>query len=122
MEFLKKNFLTYTTGGIKHCHHDELGLNDGDLEDFLGLLKININASAFDVQFKELIDRLKSHFNCSDFTAEFFYYNHALRIIKELSISKNASERTISKGVFLERIDISDVLFNEWFVKKKGKR
>jgi len=122
VEFLKKNFLTYTTEKVKHHHHEELGLTDDDLAEFLQVLTLDINSLSFDQQLAEVIGKLKASFGCSPFAAEFFYYNNALRVIKELSISPDPASRKISKKVFLEKINTSSILFNEWFVQIRGKK
>lgn len=122
IEFLKNNFFTYTAEKIKRYHHTELYLDDADLEEFLALLTIDINAPEFEKQFQEVVDQLKLIFNCTEFCAEFFYYNNALRVIRELSIKNHAPDREITKKLFLERINSSSILFNEWFVQKKGKK
>ena len=122
VEFLKKHFLTYTTKKVEHRHHVELGLDDDELADFLSRLTVDINAPEFDHQLQEVVRLLKVTFNCNLFSAEFFYYNNALRVIKELAVGTTPTIRTITKKAFLERIDTSSILFNEWFVQKKGKK
>lgn len=126
LAFLKTHFLTYTRTVKKvkttFEHHTELGLNDTILKEFLTVLVIDINADDFESQFKNLISNIKIQYSCSDFTAEHFYYNNALRVIKELSIKKQVKSRTISKVDFLNLIDTSQLLFNEWFIERKGKK
>ena len=122
VEFLKKNFLIYTTDKVKRYHHTELSLDDVDLEKFLTLLTVDINALEFDKQFQAVVGQLMAAFNCTSFSAEFFYYNNALRVIRELAIRSNPADRTITKKEFLERLNTSSILFNEWFVQKKGKK
>jgi len=123
---LKANFLTYTkrADNTKQTfeHHNILGLDDTQLNEFLTLLTIDINADDFDTQFNELVGLLKTKYSCSDFTAEHFYYNNALRIIKELSIKKTPKARSITKCDFFNKINTSQILFNEWFLEKKGER
>lgn len=126
IDSLKKNFLTFTST-IKDVkttfeHHVRLGLDDNQLNEFLKQLTIDVNAVDFDHQFTELIGLLKTQFACSDFTSEHFYYNNALRVIKELSIKKNCKSRTISKIDFIQAINTSQILFNEWFLEKKGRK
>jgi hypothetical protein len=122
IEFLKKHFLTYTKDKITHHHHNELGLSDADLEEFLTRLTIDIRAMEFDAQFREIIRCLEVVFKCRPFSAEYFYYNNALAIIRELSIKPAAAHRTITKRALLAKIDTSSVLFNEWFIQKNGKK
>jgi hypothetical protein len=122
VEFLKKHFLTYTVKKVEHQHHLKLGLSDADLKSFLALLKVDINAPEFEKQFQDVLAQLKAAFSCSSFSAEFFYYNNALRVIRELSVKSSAADRRVTKKEFLEKIDTSSVLFNEWFVEKRGKK
>lgn len=130
LQYLKDNFLTYTrterTGNIstkvKHIHHDELGLDNSDLTKFITLLDIDINAKEFEQQYKEIIQLLRAEFKCSEFAAENFYYNSSLRVIRELSKDSNLANRIISKEEFLRRINNSKILYNEWFLEKKGEK
>lgn len=80
-----------------------------------------MNAAKFEDQFRAVIDSLVKQFDCSPFSAEFFYYNSALRVIKELAIEPNEARRVISKTAFIKRIDTSSYLFDEWFIAKRGK-
>lgn len=120
--FLKQHFLTYSEKKVERHHHDELGIGDAELVDFLSVLDIDINAASFEVQFGQVIQELQAAYGCTSFTAEYFYYNNALALMRELSIQPLLSNRTITKRTFLERSDTSSVLFNEWFVKKKGEK
>lgn len=118
--FLKKHFLTSRIDQVKYEHHISLGLSDEELEDFLACLKINIHSPEYENQFNQVIELLCSHFNSSKFSAENFYYNNSLRIIKDLSINTPEEKRRITKSSFLQKINTSNILFNEWFIKKKG--
>jgi hypothetical protein len=120
--FLKQHFLTYSEKKIEHRHHDELGLCDADLAAFLSVLDVDINAASFEDQFAQVIQVLQTEHGCTPFTAEYFYYNNALALMRELSIQPQEANRTITKRAFLERSDTSSVLFNEWFVAKKGEK
>lgn len=120
LAFLKQHFLTYSENKVERRHHEELGLSDAELVEFLSFLSIDINAASFEEQFTEVIRQLQSAFGCSPFEAEYFYYNNALSLIRELSIQPVPTNRTIAKKSFLKRVDTSGVLFNEWFVRKKG--
>lgn len=121
LEFLKKNFLTYTKEKVKHCHHNDLELTDDDLLEFITKLTININAVDYKTQLKNILSTLEKAFNCSPFEAEHFYYNNALKVIKELSIQNDVANRKISKKEFLVRINNKQMLFDEWFLLFKGK-
>ncbi|WLG52547.1 DUF4297 family anti-phage-associated protein [Pseudomonas sp. FP1742] len=122
VDFLKRNFLTYTKKKVTYYHHVELGLSDADLEEFLKRLSIDVWAKEFDEQFREVIGALHAIFGGTLFSAEYFYYNNALAVIRELSIRAAPADRSITRKKFLTRINTSTVLFNEWFVEKRGKR
>lgn len=125
VEFLKKNFLTFSKGKgaakVTRYHHAELCLSDADLEDFLIHLTIDVRAKKFDEQYRQVIDSLQACLGGTPFSAEYFYYNNALAVLRELSIKEASEDRTVTKKEFLRRINTSTVLFNEWFVEKKGK-
>lgn len=124
--FLKQHFLTYSEGKgaakVTRYHHSELGLSDDELVEFLKRLTINVRAKDFDEQYREVLDSLQSIFGGTPFAAEYFYYNNALSVIRELSIKPAQADRTITKKEFLARINTSTILFNEWFVEKRGKK
>lgn len=120
--FLKEKFLTYTKNGVKHEHHKDLNLSDSELSQFLKHLTININAVEFSVQKQLITTKLKELFRCSEFEAEYYYYNNALRIVRDLSTKQNIQERTITTQEFKERINSKSELFDIWFLKFKGKR
>jgi hypothetical protein len=121
LEFLKRNFLTYTSKGLEAKKHDELKVSDETLNDFLSVLRIDVRAQKYEDQFDSIVGALQRHFDCSRFSAEYFYYNNALRIIKELATKSLPVERRVSKADFLQKIDTSKILFDEWFVARKGK-
>lgn len=122
IDFLKKNFLTHTKDKIKYFHHEDLGLSDADLNDFLTLLTINIDALEYDAQLKQVFESLKLGFNCTDFEAEHFFYNNSLKVIKEIAIKGDVNDRRVRKLDFISRIDSKKILFNEWFVQFKGEK
>ncbi|MCS0824610.1 hypothetical protein NX029_11555 [Cytobacillus firmus] len=121
VDFLKEKFLTYTKNGNKNYHHASLSLSDQDLQEFITRLTINIHAVNYDEQHKTIINYIERVFNCSNFEAEHYYYNNALKLIKELSIKDKVEERRISKKVFLKQINNKQALFNEWYLLLKGK-
>jgi hypothetical protein len=82
IQFLKDNFLTIAGRKATIKTHEELGVSDDQLTEFLKLLTIDINAERFDAQFRAIITAAETHYNCSPFAAEFFFYNNALRVIK----------------------------------------
>jgi hypothetical protein len=126
VDFLKKHFLTYSEGKgaskVTRYHHSELGLSDANLEEFLKCLTIDVRAMEFDEQYRQILGALRSLLGGTSFSAEYFYYNNALAVMRGLSIKAAPADRTIKKKEFLARINTSTVLFNEWFVEKKGKK
>ena len=118
--FLKTNFLTTASKDNTIKKHEELGVSDAELADFLNLLSIDVNAVKFEDQFRAIIDSLVKQFGCSPFAAEFFYYNSALRVIKDLAIEPDEALRVITRAAFIKRIDTSSYLFDEWFIAKLG--
>lgn len=120
LEFVKEKFLTYTHDGVKHEHHIELGLTDTDLSDFLTRLIININAISYEEQQKRVISKFKDIFTCCDFEGEYYYYNNALRIVKEIATKQQITDRTISKREFLTQINNKERLFDSWYLQFKG--
>jgi hypothetical protein len=122
VNFLKDKFLCHKEGGIQKKHHEKLGLNDKDLETFLSLLSININAKEYLEQNGNIITSLQRIFNCDNFVAEYYYYNNALNEIRKIAIEDNINNRRITKSEFLDRINQKHILFNKWFLELKGKR
>lgn len=120
--FLKEHFLTYTENKVKRYHHIELDLSDTDLDNFISCLVININAKQYDEQLQNIIALLQTIFSCSDFEAEHYYYNNALKVIKNLAIQEDEKNRLIRKKDFLSQINKKEILFNSWFIKLKGKQ
>ncbi|WP_281847634.1 DUF4297 family anti-phage-associated protein [Olleya namhaensis] len=120
VNFLKENFLTYTSSKIKHEHHTKLGLSDADLQEFISSLKIDINAKEYQLQLTDIISSLSTTFSCDTFDAEYYFYNNALNEIRKIAIEDNISNRKISKRDFIDKINKKKVLFNKWFLELKG--
>lgn len=118
--FLKDHFLTYTEKKIKYLHHEKHGLTDPQLDDFISLLNINISAKEYSSQVSKISTLLMTQFNCHSFEADNFYYNNALKVIKDIAVESNITKRRISKSEFLTKINFKRVLFNEWFITYKG--
>ncbi len=72
---------------MKQEHHVNLGLTDEQLEVFLSYLSINVNCPKYNAQYNQLIDSLCACYKSTRYSAESYYYNNALRIIKDLSIN-----------------------------------
>ena len=97
VKFLKDNFLTYTSSRVKHEHHIELGLSDADLQEFIDLLTIDINAKEYQLQLTDIISSLSTNFSCDTFDSEYYFYNNALNEIRKIAIEDNIVNRRISK-------------------------
>lgn len=121
VSFLKSKFLTHkrkeknTDKFVIVKEYELLELTDKDLEEFLELTKIDINAKKLEQQLKDIYEQIRIIFECTAFEAEHYYYNNALKIIKNISIHEKISEREISKRDFLSEIDNKEILFNQWF-------
>ncbi len=122
LSFLKDKFLTYTSKKKKEEEHLNLGLSDTDLQDFLDLLFVDIEAKSYEEQFNNIVSLLMSSFSCDKFEAEYYYYNNALNEIRRIAVENNISDRKISKRDFINRIDNKQLLFNKWFIELKGKK
>jgi hypothetical protein len=122
IDFLKTKFLSYTEKGIQYKHHEKLNLDDSDLVDFISILKIDIKALEYKAQLEKIFDLLMHRFSCTKFEAETFYYNNALKIIKEISVKNNIIDRQLSKNDFCEKINTKLILFNQWFIEYKGRK
>lgn len=119
-DFLKTHFLTYTKTKEKKHHHAILRLTDAQLNDFINLLDIDIFALEYQSQVSKILNLLMKQFACKAFEAEHFFYNNSLKVIKDIAVQGNISNRKISKAEFLTKINFKRVLFNEWFVTYKG--
>lgn len=118
--FLKAKFLTHRRkkdgGGYeKFKEYELLALSDIEIESFLKSLKIDVNAQKIETQLQEIYKQIIDIFHCTMFEAEHYYYNNALKIIKNISICSQAKDREISKGNFLKSMDNKELLFNQWF-------
>lgn len=126
VDFLKKHFLTCSEGKgaakVTRYHHTELGLSDTDLKEFLTRLTIDIRAKEFDEQYRQVLDALQASLGGTPFSSEYFYYNNALAVIRQVSTMAAPVDRKITQKDFLAKINTSTILFNEWFIEKKGKK
>lgn len=120
VDFAKKNLFTYSEKKVLHMLHNELSLTDADIEDFLGKLDIDINAEDYSMQQEKVINELGKIFQCSNFEAEYYYYNNALRLVKEIATKQAVGDRVISKREFLDRINSKKMLFDKWYLQFKG--
>lgn len=99
---------------------EDLTITDDQISHFLTLLEIDNNAQDFEEQEKSILSKLKEMFSCNDFEAEHYYYNNALRVIHNKSIQSNETARSLSKREFIEAINKKEILFNQWYLCKRG--
>lgn len=122
VDFAKKHLFTYKEKNVLHMLHNELSLTDGDIEGFLSQLDVDINAEDYSIQQEKVINELEKVFQCSNFEAEYYYYNNALRLVKEIATKQVVGDRVISKREFLDRINSKKMLFDKWYLQFKGIR
>ena len=120
LEFVKKSLFTYTENKVVHVLHNELSLTDKEIEDFLSKVDVDINAEDYKVQQDNVIKGLEKIFQCSNFEAEYYYYNNALRLVKEIATKQDVRDRIVSKREFLEQINSKKMLFDKWYLQFKG--
>lgn len=120
IDFLKSNICTYTHNKVKHVLYTELNLNDSQLEEFLNLLVVDINAKSYEEQEQQILSQICKTFKCDMFEAEYYYYNNALRILKNISTEQDVKNRVLSKHMFLELINHKSMLFDSWYIEFKG--
>ncbi len=120
IDFLKSNICTYTQNKVKHTLYTELNLDDSQLEEFLNLLVVDINAKSYDEQEKQILTQMCKTFKCDMFEAEYYYYNNALRIVKNIATEQDAKKRILSKYEFLGLINHKSMLFDSWYIEFKG--
>lgn len=115
-----KEILTYKEKKIEKHYEIEKSISDAQLNSFL--LQFNF---IFGIEFYKqqmlVINKLKVLFSCSEFEADSLFYNNALRIVIDKAIQKGITNRKINKKDFLSKINCSQLLFNEWFIKLRSK-
>lgn len=121
LSYLKDKLLTYTEKKVVHRPHEELGLSDVELQQFLDHLYIDVHAPSLEEQEAKIIALLKEQFHCTDMDAEFYYCN-ALRLVRELSTRQTMADRTITAGQFRKQIDTRSQLFDAWYLKFRGQK
>jgi len=91
-----KEILSFTQKKETVKYHEKIGLNDNQLELFLGNFKI-IPGPSYEEQKKEVVQRLKREFDCSkDEEVDCYYYNNALRCITSRAVLLDKCSRKIS--------------------------
>ena len=75
-----KKILSYKEKGTRKIHHIDNNISDQQLNSFLTNFKL-IFALEFNDQQSSVISKLEKLFACSNFEADTYFYNNALRII-----------------------------------------
>ena len=117
--FAKNNLFTYTEKRVKHVLHTELGMSDQDIQVFIDHLFVDIHAKEYKGLELEVLSEIKKHFRCTDATSE-YYYNNALRFVKNISTKQSVVDRTVSKQGFLDAINQKEILFDDWYLTIRG--
>ncbi|OGU22004.1 MAG: hypothetical protein A2580_12745 [Hydrogenophilales bacterium RIFOXYD1_FULL_62_11] len=121
LDFIKKNFLTYTQEKVTHEVHTELGVSDAQLASFRSLLEIDIGAPSYDEQQKHVMRLLVSEIaGCDSEDAKVFYYPNAINEIQALAIQANVKDRKITKAKFVAAVNRKEIVFSLWLQQKFG--
>ncbi len=83
---------------------------------------MDIDAEDYKEQQAKVIKKLGNIFQCTAFEAEYYYYNNALRLVKEMATQQNIKDRILSKRDFLIKINSKKMLFDKWYLQFKGVR
>jgi len=103
-------------------YHISNNIENRELEEFISILSIDIQAKKYDEQMQEVLAYLSSIFECKSGEASFFYYNNCLRIIKDISTNNIIEERKISKQILLNTLrENKNHVFNEWYMAFVGR-
>ncbi|MBV7539363.1 hypothetical protein KW842_26680 [Duganella sp. sic0402] len=113
--------LTYTHKGVTHEMHSELLIGAPELEGFLKLLEIDVNAKSYDDQQGEVIRLLQAQIpGCQMEDAEAFYYPNAINVVQSLAIQADVTDRKITKARFIAEVNRKEPVFSAWLRKKFG--
>lgn len=133
VEFVKEKFLTTKKRQKKEKDqepkeviekiHEELGISDETIEEFIKVLYINLKAESYDSQQSSIHKALK-HINkgSCDNEIETIYYPRALTIITDLAKNGKEIDRTISRGDFLDKLPKKEIVFNQWLINNLNEK
>jgi len=119
---LLKDILSYrektNNAWVNKEFHTDNNISDAQLSEFLTRFKFRFGEE-FETQQKKVVQKLKTHFNCTEYEGEKLYYNNSLKIVLDKAIKKTDAERTITKTDFINAINCGKILFSIWFKKYK---
>lgn len=117
LDVLKKKFLTYTKGKVKHEFHVEKGVSDDVLQAFISSLKIQIDAPSFYEQEKDVMNHIQINLKCSSKEVD-YYYSRCLFIVREIASNKDENKRKLSKNNLIKLLaEGKNLLYDEWQLK-----
>ncbi|KGL43402.1 hypothetical protein BMT55_14085 [Listeria newyorkensis] len=120
VNFAKKHFFKYRADNIAYEAHISLGLEDEDIQEFLEALVVDINATEFEKQNQNILAEIQVIFSCTLMEAE-FYYNKALKIIRDLATKAKKEDRETDRQSFLRELGSDkENLFNLWYIGIRG--
>lgn len=120
VDYAKQKLFTFTEKGKRHVFHDELGLTDAELAQFITQLVIQVDAVTYETQIEDIISLLQATIHCTEYDARYFYYNNAISFVKDTAVKKAQSSRTITKECFLNTICNKRALFDRWYIERIG--
>jgi hypothetical protein len=121
LDFLKKNFLTYTHNKKKHEVHVDLKVDDTKLAVFKNNLKIDINAPTYEAQQIQVLKLLVAQISeCTTTDAQIFYYPNSINVIQTLAVESDIAKRKITKASFISKVNQKESVFNLWLNEKFG--
>ncbi|KJV44404.1 hypothetical protein MUB05_10690 [Acinetobacter indicus] len=122
--YLKESLLTSKTQekedkpSVTTKIHEELSLNDENLELFLSKLTLNIDGQSLDQQHESILQKLSELNICSSGDAEFFYAK-SIYIIRNLAKNQLETERKITKSRFIGDLKYSKkMIFDHWYLER----
>lgn len=125
IDFLKRNLLSGKKGGSPYQLHKDIGLSDIELQGFIGVLDIDINAPSYEELESQTFEAFKNErgLECRSLDeAKGFFYSNALNVVADLARQHSIDDRKITKVDFIKRINTKRDYFDKWFLIYKSKK
>lgn len=97
----------------------ELGASDADLREFSERFTIRLSES-FDVHRARVVEALRIALCVSGPEAEGFCYPSALATMATLSSATSKTERTTTRGTFLQQVRPKRAIYSAWALREEG--